>query len=75
MGKGCCEHFHKTPACVAQIEMHIRQKKISRFSAYGIGLQTLNVFCQLISIVAAIGAVEGIWQDTQNYTPFVTTYR
>ena len=59
----------------AQIEMHIVQKKIKRTSPYGLMLTTLNFFCQLISIVAAIGAVEGIYQDTKNYTPFVTTYR
>ena len=64
------------PCCfvLVQIEMHMRQKHISRVSAYGIGLQALNIFCMLISIVAAIGAVQGIWADTQNYTPFVTTY-
>jgi hypothetical protein len=43
--------------------MHIVQKHIKRWSPYWIALQSLNVLCQLVSIVAAIGAVEGIYQD------------
>ncbi len=60
---------------IVQIQMHIVQKKIPRWSAYWCCLQSLNVFCWLISIAAAIGSVEGIYADTRNYTPFVTSYK
>ena len=46
-----------------QIEMHIKQKKIKPWSPYWIALETLNMICQLVSLVACIGAVEGIYQD------------
>jgi hypothetical protein len=60
---------------VAQIQMHIVQKKIPRWSGKWLFLQGLNIFCWLISIVSAIGSVEGIYADTRNYTPFQTSYR
>ena len=40
--------------------MHIAQKKIPRFSAKWCGLQLLNVICWCISIVAAIGSIDGV---------------
>lgn len=54
------------------IEMHIKQKKIKPWSPYWIALETLNMICQLVSLVACIGAVEGIYQDCLVYTPFNT---
>ncbi|KAK9906703.1 hypothetical protein WJX75_006478 [Coccomyxa subellipsoidea] len=57
------------------IQMHIVQKKIPRWSGKWLFLQGLNIFCWLISIVSAIGSVEGIYADTRNYTPFQTSYR
>ena len=40
--------------------MHIAQKKIPMFSAKWCGLQLLNVICWIISIVAAIGSIDGV---------------
>ena len=60
---------------VAQIQMHIVQKKIPQWSGKWLWLQGLNIFCWLISIVSAIGSIEGIYADTRNYTPFHTSYR
>lgn len=43
-----------------QVQMHIAQKKIPKFSAKWCGLQLLNVICWCISIVAAIGSIDGV---------------
>ncbi|KAJ7525253.1 hypothetical protein O6H91_17G043400 [Diphasiastrum complanatum] len=56
------------------IEMYINQKKIVPWTSQWIGLETLSVFCLLISIAAGIGSIEGIIQDLKHYTPFKTTY-
>jgi hypothetical protein len=60
---------------VSQIQMHIVQKKIPRWSAHWIWLQSLNIFCWMVSLASAIGAIEGINADVQNYKPFHTSYR
>ena len=40
--------------------MHIVQKKIPTFSAKWCGLQLLSAICWCISIVAAIGSIQGV---------------
>ena len=52
----------------AQIEMHIKQQHIKPWSLYWIALECLNITCQLVSLVACIGAVEGIYQDWCEHT-------
>jgi hypothetical protein len=59
----------------AQIQIHIVQNGIKMWTPKWIWLQSLNIFCWLISIVSAIGAIEGIHVDVQNYQPFQTSYR
>ncbi len=53
-----------------QIQMHIVQKKIPAFSLRWCLLQLLNVICWLVTIVSAIGSIEGMIVDTQGFEPF-----
>ena len=55
-----------------QVQMHIVQRKIPTWSPKWCALQVLNVICWGVSIVAAIGSIEGIIVDTQGFAPFQT---
>lgn len=59
--------------CALQVQMHIKQKHIPRFSVKWCALQLLNVICFCVSLVAAIGSIEGMIVDTQGFAPFQTT--
>nr|XP_043620150.1 amino acid permease 3-like [Erigeron canadensis] len=55
------------------IEIYIVQKKIPRWSARWILLQSLSVVCLLISICGAIGSIAGVVSDLKIYKPFKTS--
>ena len=55
---------------MVQIQMHIVQKKIPTFSVKWCLLQLLNVICWLVTIVAAIGSIQGMIMDTQGFQAF-----
>ncbi|GAU14958.1 hypothetical protein TSUD_47530 [Trifolium subterraneum] len=52
------------------IEMYLVQAKIPKYSPTWIGMKFLSVFCLLVSLVAAVGSVEGIITDLKTYKPF-----
>ncbi|CAL5417968.1 unnamed protein product [Camellia sinensis] len=54
------------------IEMHIAQSKIPRFSFTWIWLKILSWACLVISLVAAIGSIQGLAVALKTYKPFKT---
>ncbi|KAJ7299463.1 hypothetical protein O6H91_Y227200 [Diphasiastrum complanatum] len=56
------------------VAMYINQQNIRRWSTKWVWLQILSLVSLLVSIVAALGSVEGIYQDLKHYTPFKTKW-
>ncbi|TKY56115.1 Amino acid permease 3 [Spatholobus suberectus] len=56
------------------VEMYIAQKKIPKWNLRWICLQTLNVACLIITLVAAAGSIAGVIDDLKVYKPFHTSY-
>jgi len=54
------------------VELHIASKGIPRWSTKWLWLQSLSVFCFLISMASAIGSIEYVVQDLKDYTIFHT---
>ncbi|GER40228.1 amino acid transporter [Striga asiatica] len=54
------------------IEMHIAQAKIPKYSFRWIWLKVLSWVCFIVSLVAAIGSIQGLAQDVKKYKPFKT---
>ncbi|MED6149715.1 Amino acid permease 4 [Stylosanthes scabra] len=52
------------------VEMYIRQKKIPKWCGSWIVLQSLSMFCLLVTIAALIGSVAGVVLDLKTYKPF-----
>ncbi|KAK4726232.1 hypothetical protein R3W88_031149 [Solanum pinnatisectum] len=52
------------------IEMHIAQKKIPKYSFKWIWLHILSWACLIVSLVAAVGSIQGLTQDLKTYKPF-----
>lgn len=52
------------------VEMYIIQKKIPKWSSKWIYLQITSIFCLIVSIVAGLGSLVGVWIDLQKYKPF-----
>ncbi|XP_010553668.1 PREDICTED: amino acid permease 1-like [Tarenaya hassleriana] len=52
------------------IEMHIAQSKIKKFSFRWTWLKILNWLCFVVSIVAAVGSIQGLIQSVRTYKPF-----
>ncbi|XP_059285411.1 amino acid permease 6-like [Lycium ferocissimum] len=52
------------------IEMHIAQRKIPKYSFTWIWLQILSWACLIVSLVAAVGSIQGLTQDVKSYKPF-----
>jgi hypothetical protein len=52
------------------IEMHIARCKIRRWSQTWLLLQSLSLFCLLVSLAALVGSIQGVIVDLQTYTPF-----
>ncbi|WJX14868.1 arginine/alanine aminopeptidase [Trifolium repens] len=51
-------------------EMYLKQAKVAKYSSTWIGMKSLSVFCLMVSLVAAVGSVEGIISDLKIYKPF-----
>lgn len=56
------------------VEMYIVTKKVPKWSAKWISLQTLSITCLIISIAAAAGSIAGVVLDLKTYRPFKTSY-
>ncbi|XVF14784.1 hypothetical protein REPUB_Repub09cG0091400 [Reevesia pubescens] len=56
------------------VEMHIQQKKISKWSSRWICLKMLSMACLMILIVAGTGSIVGVILDLKVYKPFKPTY-
>ncbi|KAL8494708.1 hypothetical protein ACS0TY_025512 [Phlomoides rotata] len=52
------------------IEMHIAQAKIPKYSFTWVWLKILSWACLVVSLVAAVGSVEGLIKDVSSYKPF-----
>ncbi|KAI5404934.1 amino acid permease 3 [Lathyrus oleraceus] len=52
------------------VEMYIIQKRIPKWSSKWIYLQITSIFCLIVSIVAGLGSLVGVWIDLQKYKPF-----
>ncbi|XP_076886756.1 amino acid permease 6-like isoform X1 [Bidens hawaiensis] len=52
------------------IEIYIARAKIQRFSFTWVWLKILSWVCLIISLVAAIGSVQGLLMDVKKYKPF-----
>ncbi|KAC9689948.1 hypothetical protein E3N88_45394 [Mikania micrantha] len=54
------------------IEMYIARVKIPKFSFTWVWLKILSYTCLIISLVAAVGSVQGLLTDLKKYQPFKT---
>ncbi|KAL4294934.1 hypothetical protein AHAS_Ahas18G0277700 [Arachis hypogaea] len=52
------------------VEMYIKQKRISKWSRSWILLQSLSIFCLLITLAALVGSIVGVLFDIKTYKPF-----
>ncbi|XP_047328647.1 amino acid permease 6-like [Impatiens glandulifera] len=52
------------------IEMHIAQTKIPKFSVRWVWLKILSWACLVVSIVAAVGSIQGLATEVKGYKPF-----
>lgn len=53
------------------VEMYIVRQKIRKGTFRWFGLQTLSLFCLIVSLAAAIGAIHGLSQAIGKYKPFM----
>jgi len=53
------------------VEMYIARQKIRKGTIRWFGLQTLSLFCLLVSLAAAIGAIHGLSKAIGKYKPFM----
>ncbi|CAN1219091.1 Amino acid permease 8, partial [Linum perenne] len=53
------------------VEMHIAQSKMIRKRAKWVVLQLLNVFCLVVAVAAACGAIHGLSRSLLDYKPFM----
>ncbi|KAL8251691.1 hypothetical protein R6Q59_035384 [Mikania micrantha] len=54
------------------IEMYIARVKIPKFSFTWVWLKILSYTCLIISLVAAVGSMQGLLTDLKKYQPFKT---
>ncbi|XLT07162.1 hypothetical protein HN51_045911 [Arachis hypogaea] len=52
------------------VEMHIKQKKIPKWSGSWILLQSLSMFCLMVTLAALVGSIVGVLLDLKTYKPF-----
>ncbi|KAG2401375.1 hypothetical protein LR48_Vigan02g234300 [Vigna angularis] len=50
--------------------MYLVQAQVPKFSMIWIGVKMLNVFCLIVSLVAAVGSIQGMVIDLKTYKPF-----
>ena len=51
-------------------EMYLSQRKVPRFGAQWIVLKMLSGVCLIVSLIAAVGSIEGIVKDLKAFEPF-----
>ncbi|CAJ1977310.1 unnamed protein product [Sphenostylis stenocarpa] len=51
-------------------EMYLVRAKVPKFSMVWIGVKLLSAFCLIVTLVAAVGSIEGIVADLKTYKPF-----
>lgn len=54
------------------VEMHIAQAKLPKYSTRWLWLKVLSFACLLVSLMAAIGSVQGLVTTLAHYHPFQT---
>ncbi|KAK4796935.1 hypothetical protein SAY86_029261 [Trapa natans] len=52
------------------VEMHIARKKMKKYSFMWVCLKALSWICLIVSAVAAVGSVQGLFEDLMKYKPF-----
>lgn len=52
------------------VEMYIAQAKLRKYSATWIWLKVLTWACLIVSLVAAVGSIQGLAKSLQTYKPF-----
>lgn len=52
------------------VEMYIVQSKMRKYSATWIWLKILTWACLVVSLVAAVGSIQGLAKALQSYKPF-----
>ncbi|XP_058773906.1 amino acid permease 6-like [Vicia villosa] len=52
------------------IEMYLIQAKVPKYSSTWIGMKLLSGFCLIVSLVAAVGSIQGIISELKTYKPF-----
>ncbi|KAL5074077.1 hypothetical protein RYX36_013061 [Vicia faba] len=53
------------------VEMYIVKQNIRKGTIRWIGLQTLSIFCLIVSLAAVIGAIHGLGEAVGKYKPFM----
>ncbi|RHN82161.1 putative amino acid transporter, transmembrane domain-containing protein [Medicago truncatula] len=51
-------------------EMYLTQAQVPKYSTIWIGMKLLSGFCLIVTLVAAVGSIEGIVSDLKTYHPF-----
>ncbi|KAL5070254.1 hypothetical protein RYX36_021141 [Vicia faba] len=51
-------------------EMYLTRTKTPKYSSIWIGMKLLSVFCLIVSLVAAVGSIQGIISELTIYKPF-----
>jgi len=51
-------------------EMYLTQAKVPKYSTIWIGMKLLSGFCLIVTLVAAVGSIQGIVSDLKTYHPF-----
>nr|XP_027186652.1 amino acid permease 6-like [Cicer arietinum] len=51
-------------------EMYLVQSKVTKYSPMWIGMKSLSGFCLIVTLVAAVGSIEGIISELKTYKPF-----
>ena len=54
------------------IQMHIAREKIQPYSWKWIWLNVLLVVCLIISLLVAVGSIQGMVKDLQTFKPFTS---
>ncbi|XP_052189242.1 amino acid permease 6-like [Diospyros lotus] len=54
------------------IEIHIAQSRMPKYSLTWTWLKVLSWVCLVVSLVAAVGSIQGLAQDLKTYKPFKT---
>jgi hypothetical protein len=51
-------------------EMYLKQAKVAKYSSTWIGMKMLSGFCLIVTLIAAVGSIQGIISELKIYKPF-----